>query len=48
LVDGEWQTIWLSDVGGIDLNPSIAQTRDGTVWFGGHEGVLQAFRNGTW
>ncbi|MDP6038064.1 MAG: hypothetical protein QGG64_05905, partial [Candidatus Latescibacteria bacterium] len=38
----------LSDSGGMDVNPSILQTTDGTIWVGGVEGYLHAFRNGKW
>jgi signal transduction histidine kinase/ligand-binding sensor domain-containing protein len=47
-VDNTWRVVWLSDRGGIDLNASIVQTRDGTVWIGGYEGILHAYRNEKW
>ena len=33
--------------GGSDLNPSILETRDGTLWIGGYSGIY-ACRNGVW
>ncbi|MBT5832602.1 MAG: hypothetical protein HOH77_20620, partial [Candidatus Latescibacteria bacterium] len=47
--DGQtWSTLKLSDSGGTDVNPSILQATDGTIWVGGVEGYLHAFRNNTW
>lgn len=47
--DGQtWSTLKLSDSGGTDVNPSILQATDGTIWVGGVEGYLHAFRNGIW
>ena len=47
--DGQtWSSLKLSDSGGMDVNPSILQTTDGTIWVGGVEGYLHAFRNGKW
>ena len=43
-----WSTLWLSAEGGIDLNPSILETQDGTIWVGGHEGILHAYREEKW
>ena len=42
-----WSSMKLSEWGGTDVNPSVLQTKDGTVWVGGHEGILHALRNGT-
>jgi signal transduction histidine kinase/CheY-like chemotaxis protein/ligand-binding sensor domain-containing protein len=43
-----WSHFWLSDYGGTDINTSITQTRDGTVWIGGHSGSLQLLRHDVW
>lgn len=47
--DGEtWTQIHLSEVGGNDINTSLLETHDGTLWIGGHEGRLQVLRNDSW
>ena len=49
---GEGQAAWthvrLSELGGIDVNPSILEAADGTVWVGGHGGYLHAWRDSAW
>ena len=47
--DGQvWKHIRLSEVGGNDINTSLLETGDGTLWVGGHGGRLHALRNGSW
>jgi len=47
-LDGQaWTHFRLSDLGGGDINTSIVETRDGTLWVGGHP-TLHAFRDGAW
>ncbi len=43
-----WTSFRLSTEGGIDLNPSILEANDGTIWVGGHEGILHAYRRDRW
>jgi signal transduction histidine kinase/ligand-binding sensor domain-containing protein len=43
-----WSTFRLSDFGGTNMNPSLLQTADGTIWIGGHEGIFHAQRDGHW
>jgi len=43
-----WSSFLLSDLGGEDHNAVILETRDGTLWVGGHRGVLNVRRNGEW
>lgn len=43
-----WTQTRLSSVGGTDRNPTIARTSDGTIWVGGQEGYLHAWRQGQW
>lgn len=45
--DGKrWTHFSLSDLGGSDVNHSIVETKDGTLWIGG--GGLHALRDGEW
>ena len=44
---GTWKETKLSDIGGRDINTSILETSDGTLWVGG-SGRLHALRNGKW
>ena len=46
--EGQWATFDLLEMGGTNLNTSIHQTRDGTIWIGGHKGTLHTFRDGIW
>ena len=47
--DGQtWTEIHLNEFGGNDINTSILETHDGTLWIGGHLGRLQVLRNGSW
>ena len=43
-----WANLRLSRLGGYDINPSVVETGDGTLWVGGHWGYLHAYRNGVW
>jgi len=43
-----WTHFRLSDLGGNDINTSILETADGTLWVGGHLGCLHAYRDGRW
>lgn len=45
---GTWTSVWLSEIGGDDVHTAIGQTQDGTLWIGGHSGVLYIFRQGAW
>ncbi|MBT5829077.1 MAG: response regulator [Candidatus Latescibacteria bacterium] len=46
--NGEWIQTRLSDLGGVNWNPSVLASRDGTVWVGGRLGRLHAYRSGKW
>ena len=47
-MDGEWSIHDLYAAEGTNLNNIINQTRDRTIWVGGHKGLLHAFRDGIW
>jgi hypothetical protein len=42
-----WTHFRLSELGGTNLNTSILETKDGTLWVGG-SGALHALRDGIW
>lgn len=46
--NGKWIQTRLSDLGGVNWNPSVLASRDGTVWVGGRLGRLHAYRGGKW
>ena len=43
-----WTHTDLSLLGGININTFLRETRDGTLWVGGHHGYLHAYKNGLW
>lgn len=47
---GAWESIDLTalDPRGSRINPSIAETRDGTIWVGSDSGSLYKFQDGQW
>ncbi|MBT3602496.1 MAG: response regulator [Candidatus Latescibacteria bacterium] len=47
--DGKtWTNFQMKSIGGSEIHTSILETRDGTLWVGGHNGSLYAYRNDAW
>lgn len=47
--DGQrWEGIELGNLNASNINSSILETQDGTLWIGGHRGRLYAYVDGQW
>ena len=44
----QWIHYSMDSLGGTNIHTSIVETQEGTLWVGGHNGLLHVFLNGIW